>query len=204
MGKALENNLINLGLLDNMKARAREPRARPRRPARAGARRRARQRRPGAAGRLLPRLDGHAGAARPTATASATSSASSTRRSATAGRWSGPRSGCASATPGRSPRPEYQVPVRLLRPHRAACAGRDGGELRSRWVDTRQRAGHALRHAHRRLPQRHRQHAAAVARPRLAGVRPGRLQRRRLPGARSRTRTSPRTSPRCSTPTTSR
>ena len=78
------------------------PRARPRRPPRAGARRRARQRRPRPARGLLPRLAGDARAIPATATASATSSASSTRRSATATRSSSPTSGSASATRGRS------------------------------------------------------------------------------------------------------
>ena len=92
-------------LYDAMRAGARGPRPRPRRPARAGARRRPRQRRPRPARRLLPRLAGDARPARPTATASATSSASSTRRSATATRSSAPTSGCASATLGdRAPR----------------------------------------------------------------------------------------------------
>ena len=99
------------------------------------------------------------------------------------------------------PRPEYDRAGRILRADRAR-----GGRPRPHQGPLGRhppRAGHALRHAHRRLPQRHRQHAAALAGARLAGARPGRLQRRRLPRRRSRTRTSPRTSPRCSTPTTS-
>ena len=58
----------------------------------------------------------------------------------------------------------------------------------------------AVRHADPGLPQRHRQHAAAVAGARRRRVRPRRLQRRRLRRAPSRTRTTPRTSRRSSIP----
>ncbi len=48
------------------------------------------------------------------------------------------------------------------------------------------RAGGSLRHAGSRLPQRHRQHAAAVARPGSRRLRSGRVQRRRLHGVGAR------------------
>ncbi len=188
---------------DDARARSASLGHRPRRPARAGAGRRARQRRPRPARGLLPRLDGHPRAARPTATASATSSASSTRTSATAGRSSSPTSGCASATPGRSRGPSTRSRShfygRTEHVHRRAAAGSG-----SRWVDTRQVLGMPYDTPVAGLRQQHRQHPAAVAGAGLGGVRPRRLQRAATTSRRSRRRTSRRTSPRCSTRTTSR
>ena len=77
-------------------------------------------------------------------------------------------------------RPGEPGPGGLLRPHRALRrprrprAGALGGP--------QARAGHGLRHPHRRLPQPHREQPAALAGPLARRVRPGRLQRRRLPG----------------------
>ncbi len=135
MGRALENNLLNLGLFDDMRGGAERPRPRARRPARAGGRRRARQRRPGPARRLLPRLARDARSTRPTGTASATSSASSTRRSGTAGRWSGRRSGSASGTPGRSLAPSTSCRWRFY--GRTEHGTDADGKHRVRWVDAR-------------------------------------------------------------------
>ena len=95
-------------------------------------------------------------------------------------RWSGPTTGCASATPGRSPAPRTSSPVhfdgrtehdRRARRRAARCAGSTPSDVLGMPYDI----------AHRRLRQRHRQHPAAVAGPGLQRVRPGRLQRRRLP-----------------------
>ena len=60
IGRALGNNLINLGLYERCASALAELGIDARRSARAGARRRPRQRRPRPARRLLPRLDGHA------------------------------------------------------------------------------------------------------------------------------------------------
>ena len=107
----------------------------------------------------------------------------------------------------RQPVGDRQARHRLLRqlgrPHRAlhattraatACAGcRDAGGQ-----------GHRLRHADPGLRRQHLQHAAAVERRGRRVVRlPGLQHRRLLRGGRAR-RSSPRPSPRCSTPTTSR
>ena len=114
MGRTLGNSLINMGLLDECTAGP----ARAGLPAGGRARgrvgRRPRQRRPRPPGRVLPRLDGHAGLRRRTATASATTTASSTRASSTAPRSSCPTTGCGTATRGRSPRPGDRFRVQFF------------------------------------------------------------------------------------------
>ena len=62
-------------------------------------------------------------------------------------------------------RPEWAVRGEVRRPHRAATAT-STDRLRVRWVPSKDGDRRALRHAHPRLPQQHRQHAAAVDAPR--------------------------------------
>ena len=64
IGRSLSNNLVNLGLLDEARERARRTRAESRRGGGQRGRRGAGQRRPGPAGGLLPRLAGDARPAR--------------------------------------------------------------------------------------------------------------------------------------------
>ncbi len=93
----------------------------------------------GGLGRLaacLPRLPGDACASPPSATGCATSSASSTRRSGTAGRWRSPTSGWNTTTPGRSAPPRNQARSEVWRPHRNLHR-RPGGKYQVRWVPER-------------------------------------------------------------------
>ena len=156
---------------------------------RAGARRRPRQRRPRPARRVLPRLDGDARAARLRLRHPLRVRHLRAGRSATASRSSAPTSGCKFGNPWEIARPGVHRPGALRRPRRArhrraaaasACAG-SRGETRAR---------RALRHADRRLPHQHRQHAAPLGGARRRRVRLRALQRRRLRARRRRRRTT--------------
>ena len=198
MGRALENNLLNVGLYEPMR-RAEGPRPRPRRSPRAGARRGARQRWPGPARGVLPRL-----ARDPPLSGDRLRHPLRVRhlRPGDPQRVSG--GAARGVAPLRErlgdPAPGERRPGRPLRPHRArrrrarAAPGAVGGRA--------PRPGHALRRADHRVPQRHREHAAALARaPHRSWTSP--ISTRATTSRRSRTRGSPRTSPRSSTRTTS-
>ncbi len=193
----LLGNLLNLGLLRQHEGGARQTWGIELGGLLASkARRRPGQRGPRAAGGLLPGLDGHCAPGlrlryplrvrhlRP-------------GDSATAGRWSAPRTGCARKPLGDSRGPRHQVPVAFG--GRTEATGQDGRE-RVRWVDasacwawptTRPSPATAT----------HREHPAPVA-----GRAPAEFDLAEFDPAttwlRSRRRTSPRPSPRCSIPTT--
>ena len=119
IGPHLGNNLINLGIYEQVARRGRRARPRPRRAARARGRAGPRQRRPRPARRLLHRLAGDARApgARLRHPLRVRHLRAGDRRRL-AGR-AAPTSGCASATRGRSRGPSGAVEVKLRRPHRA-------------------------------------------------------------------------------------
>ena len=159
MGRTLGNSLVNLGLLDDVRAGAARARLRARGPARGGVGRRARQRRPGAARRLLPRLAGHAGATllrlRPALRLRHLPSAHRQRRQVEI-----PDAWLRYGNPWEIARPDDRFRVQFYgRVHQYV---NDAGAPRHRVGRHRRRAGDALRHADPRLPERHRQHAAPV------------------------------------------
>ena len=73
-----------------------------------------------------------------------------------------PRSGCASAAPGRSPRPEYDRAGPFYGRTEHAVDERDGDQVR--WVDARHVLGMPYDMPIAGYQNEHRQHAAAVAR----------------------------------------
>ncbi len=103
--------------------------------------------------------------------------------------------------PWEFPQPDDMVEVGFWRPHRALH--RRAGPPARALAPAAARAGRALHHAGARLRHQHGQHPAAVAGARRQGVRLPALRRRRLRRAPWSRRSTPRTSARCSIPTTS-
>ena len=147
MGRALLNNIVNLGARDAYREAMAGLGYDLDRAAGGGVGRRARQRRPGPAGRLLPGLGGHAGAAvlrlrHPLRVRHLPAAAS---RTATRSRL--PTTGCATATPGRSRGPACSARststgrAETRRDAQGGCSVRLGGHPGG--------LGHGLRHADR-------------------------------------------------------
>ena len=130
------------------------------------------------------------------------SSASSTSRSATAGRSRSPTSGCATATPGRSRRPEGTPLREARRAHRDAH--RRAAQIASAGYQRSDGEGRPYDTPVLGYGSEHLQHAAPVERASGRVLRLRGLQHRRLLRGRRRTRSSRRPSPRFSIPTTTR